>query len=173
MFMKIFKNCILSGPPCISLDLFRKCDDQDSLPEITSIDKKIKENYNWKWKFHFIEINVQDIGTYASSEEAPRVKVVLRFILTINGGRFAMITGARPTHKSSVDNLVTVLRHRLLVALISAKDPCGSYSMMYLVLVARHLWPRVLILEWDRITVDIQKTPAFGVVQVRWMWIKN
>ena len=120
-----------------------------------------------------ILIHVQDIGTYASSEEAPREKVVSRFILTINGGQFAMITGARPMHKSYVDNLDTVLQHRLLVALISVKDPGGSYSMMSLVLVARHLWPRAHILEWDRITVDIQKTPVLCVVQVRWMLVIN
>ena len=45
-------------------------------------------------------------------------------ISTTNGGRFATTRGARLTHKSSVDNLVTVLQHRFLVALILAKDPC-------------------------------------------------
>ena len=57
---------------------------------------------------------------FDSLEEAPREKVVLKSISTTNGGRFVTTRGARPTHKSSVDNLVTVLRHRLLVVLISA-----------------------------------------------------
>ena len=105
--------------------------------------------------------------------EATREKVVSKSISTTNGGRFVTTRGARPTHKSSVDNLATVLRHRLLVALISAKDPGGSYSMMSFVLVARHHWPRVHILEWGRITVDIQKTLVLCVVQVRWMWVRN
>ena len=99
--------------------------------------------------------------------EVTREKVVLKSISTTNGGRFATTRGVRPTHKSSVDNLAMDHQHRLLVALISAKDPCGSYSMMSLVLVARRLWPRAHILEWDRITVDIQKTLVLCAVQVR------
>ena len=98
--------------------------------------------------------------------EGTHEKVVLKSISTTNGGRFVTTRGAQPMHKSSVDNLVTVLRHRLLVALISVQDPCGSYSMMYLVLEARRLWPRAHILEWGRITVDIQKTLVLCVVQV-------
>ena len=106
-------------------------------------------------------------------EEAPREKVVLKSMSRTNGGRFVTTRGARPTHKSSVDSLAMDHQHRLLVALISAKDPAGSYSMMSLVLVARHHWPRVHILEWGRITVDIQKTLVLCVVQVRYMWVRN
>ena len=65
--------------------------------------------------------------------EVTREKVVLKSISTTNGGRFATTRGVRPTHKSSVDNLAMDHQHRLLVALILAKDPCGSYSMMSLV----------------------------------------
>ena len=103
--------------------------------------------------------------------EATHGKVGSKSISTTNGGRFATTRGARPTHKSSVDNLVTVLQHRFLVALILAKDPAGSYSMMYLVLVARRLWPHAHIWEWGRITVDIPKTLVLCVDQVRWMCI--
>ena len=71
---------------------------------------------------------------FDSLEEAPREKVVSRSTSTTNGERFAMIRGARPTHESSVDSFALVPRHQLLVALNSAKDPGGSYSMMSLVL---------------------------------------
>ena len=110
---------------------------------------------------------------FDSLGEATHGKVGSKSISTTNGGRFATTRGVRPTHKSSVDNLAMDHQHRLLVALILAKDPCGSYSIMSLVLVARHHWPRAHILEWGRITVDIQKTLVLCVVQVRYMWVRN
>ena len=122
---------------------------------------------------YFLRLNQQDTGMFASSGGETYKKVASKSISTTNGGQFAMTHGVRPTHKSSADNSALVLRHPLLVALISAKDPGGSYSMMSLVLVARHHWPRVLILEWVPITVDIPKTLALCVVQVRQIGVRT
>ena len=86
---------------------------------------------------------------------------------TTNGERFATIRGVRPTHESYVDNLAMEPRHPLLVALISVKDPGGSYWMMSLVLVASRLLNYVDIWEWDRTTATIAKTRVLCAVQVK------
>ena len=85
---------------------------------------------------------------------------------TASGGRFATIRGVRPTHESSVDSSDLDTRHRLLVALISAKDPGGSYSMMSRVLEASRLWSTAHIRESGHITAVILKMRVLFAVQV-------
>ena len=98
---------------------------------------------------------------------ATHVKVVLRPTSTGNGGRFVTICGVWTMLEWSVGNLDLVLRHRLQVAPILAKDLAVSSSTMFNVTAARPPCPPALTAELGFITVSTKKTWVWCVLQVR------